>query len=86
MMLFNMFPHENRSKFFGPVRDVFYGWWMVGIVGFMITLMSITVFHGLGTLLVGLERHLFEVGLRCRAPLHLPQLEAPFWAQLEASW
>ena len=30
---------------------------MVGIVGFMITLMSITVFHGLGTLLVGLERH-----------------------------
>ena len=52
-----MFTRENRSKFFGPVRDVFYGWWMVGIVGFMITLMSITVFHGLGTLLVGLERH-----------------------------
>lgn len=56
-MIFNMFSAENRSKFYRPVRGVFYGWWIVGIAGFMITLMSVSVFQGLGTLLVGLERH-----------------------------
>ncbi|MDP7578616.1 MAG: MFS transporter [SAR202 cluster bacterium] len=56
-MKFHLFSPENPSKFSAPVRDVFYGWWIVGIAGFMITLMSISVFQGLGTLLVGLERH-----------------------------
>ncbi len=39
------------------VRGVFYGWWLVGIASFMLTLMSLTVFQGVGTLLVALERH-----------------------------
>ena len=38
------------------VRGVFYGWWLVGIASLMLTLMSLTVFQGLGTLLVALER------------------------------
>ena len=38
------------------VRGVFYGWWLVGIASFMLTLMSLTVFQGLGTLMVALER------------------------------
>ena len=56
-MKFHLFSPENRSKFSVPARDVFYGWWIVGVAGFMITLMSVCVFQGLGTLLVGLERH-----------------------------
>ncbi|MDP6715430.1 MAG: hypothetical protein QF368_12495, partial [SAR202 cluster bacterium] len=35
---------------------VFYGWWLVGVAAFMLTLMSLTVFQGLGTMLVTLER------------------------------
>ena len=38
------------------VRGVFYGWWLVGLSSFMLTLMSLTVFQGLGTMLVALER------------------------------
>ena len=36
--------------------DVFYGWWLVGVAAFLLTLMSLTVFQGLGTILVALER------------------------------
>ena len=36
--------------------DVFYGWWLVGLSSFMLTLMSLTVFQGLGVMLVALER------------------------------
>ena len=35
---------------------VFYGWWLVGLASFMLTLMSLTVFQGLGIMLVALER------------------------------
>ena len=35
---------------------MFYGWWLVGLSSFMLTLMSLTVFQGLGTMLVALER------------------------------
>ena len=38
------------------MRGVFYGWWLVGLASFMLTLMSLTVFQGLGTMLVALER------------------------------
>jgi len=35
---------------------VFYGWWLVGIAAFMLTLMALTVFQGLGTFVVALQR------------------------------
>ncbi len=38
------------------VSGVFYGWWLVGLSSFMLTLMSLTVFQGLGVMLVALER------------------------------
>lgn len=41
---------------FANVRGMFYGWWLVGLSSFMLTLMSLTVFQGLGTMLVALER------------------------------
>lgn len=44
-------PHPRLS----PGR-IFYGWWLVGIASLMLTLMSLTVFQGLGTILVALER------------------------------
>lgn len=44
-------------KKFGHATDVFYGWWLVGIAGGMLTLMAVSTFQGLGTILVGLERH-----------------------------
>ena len=43
-----------RSLF--PAENLFYGWWLVGVAAFLLTLMSLTVFQGLGTILVALER------------------------------
>ncbi len=40
----------------GRLSGVFYGWWLVGLSSFMLALMSLTVFRGLGTMLVALER------------------------------
>ena len=37
-------------------RGVFYGWWLAGVASVLLTLMSLTVFQGLGTMLVALER------------------------------
>jgi|TARA_B100000315_G_C14364330_1_gene489907 hypothetical protein len=34
-MIFNMFSPENQSNFSRPVRDVVYGWWILGIPGYM---------------------------------------------------
>ena len=55
-------PHDSgksRNRILGlPLTpgDVFYGWWLVGVAAFLLTLMSLTVFQGLGTILVALER------------------------------
>ena len=38
------------------VRGVFYGWWLVGISVVLLTLMALSVFQGLGTFLVALQR------------------------------
>ncbi len=35
---------------------MFYGWWLVGTASLMLTLMSLTVFQGIGTYFVALER------------------------------
>lgn len=40
----------------GMVRSVFYGWWLVGIAVVLLTLMALSVFQGLGTFLVALQR------------------------------
>ena len=37
-------------------ENVFYGWWLVGVSMVMLTLMAVSVFQGLGTFLVALER------------------------------
>ena len=55
-------PHDSgksRNRILGlpfTPGGVFYGWWLVGVAAFLLTLMSLTVFQGLGTILVALER------------------------------
>ena len=44
------------SGVYGGARGMFYGWKLVGICVFMLALMSVAVFQGLGTFLVALER------------------------------
>ena len=48
-------PRLSGSVSWRP-RDVFYGWWLVGVSAMMLTLMSVSVFQGIGTFLVALER------------------------------
>ena len=38
------------------ISNMFYGWWIVITSAILLTLMSLTVFQGLGTVLVSLER------------------------------
>ena len=37
-------------------RGVFYGWWLVGLIGFLLAIMAASVYQGLGTFFVVLER------------------------------
>ena len=46
----------TASRTLRSARGVFYGWWLVGVASVLLTLMSLTVFQGLGTMLVALER------------------------------
>ena len=46
-----------RDIFLGWHRSVFFGWYLVGISSFMLMLMSTTVFQGVGTFFVALERN-----------------------------
>lgn len=52
----NVFRPTSAREAVSGLRGVFYGWWLVGLASFMLTLMSLTVFRGLGTMLVALER------------------------------
>ena len=47
----------SESRLIRRARGVFYGWWIVASAVFMLTLMAVGVFQGLGTFLVALERH-----------------------------
>ncbi len=50
---------RNSTYFTNPVsafRDSFYGWKLVALSVFMLSLMALTVFQGLGTFLVAFER------------------------------
>ena len=55
-MRYSTFIYGSARQTVANVRGVFYGWWLVGLSSFMLTLMALTVFQGLGTMLVALER------------------------------
>ena len=48
--------HYSLPNLISKATGAFYGWKLVGISVFMLALMSLTVFQGLGTYLVALER------------------------------
>ena len=48
---------SSRANVARRARGVFYGWWMVGAASFIMTLMALTVFQGLGIFLVALQAH-----------------------------
>ena len=49
-------PSSSRRDVASKLGSVFYGWWLVGIGAFVLTLVSVTVFQGMGTFLVALQR------------------------------
>ena len=55
-MLFRSLLNEFHSSALSRVRGVFYGWWMVCLTAFLLTIMALGVFQGLGTMVAVLER------------------------------
>lgn len=55
-MRFPTLPFTTPAKAVQQARGVFYGWRLVAVGLFMLTLMAVSVFQGLGTFLVALER------------------------------
>ena len=39
-----------------PQSRIFYGWWLVGVGTFLLTLMSLSVFRGMGVMMVVLQK------------------------------
>lgn len=48
---------DTTQILYKKLSGVFYGWWLVGVATFMLMLMSASVFQGIGTFFVALERH-----------------------------
>ncbi len=48
-------PKSSRVPVIDDVRGVFRGWKLVGLAAFLLTIMSLTVFQGLGTFVVALQ-------------------------------
>ena len=70
----------GRAAFRGRL---FYGWWLVGLSSFMLTLMSLTVFQGLGTMLVALERRYGWSRTALSGALSLAQIEGAILGAIE---
>ena len=58
-----------------PGRRVFYGWWLVGLAVFLLTVMSSTSFQGLGLYLVALERKFAWSRTVLSAPFALARIQ-----------
>ena len=67
----------------GRARSVFYGWWLVCAGSFMLTLMSVCVFQGMGTFLVSLERHFNWSRTQLSGAFSVARLEGAMLGPLE---
>ena len=65
------------------VRGLFYGWWLVGAGSFMLTLMSVCVFQGMGAFLVSLERHFAWSRTQLSGAFSVARLEGALLGPLE---
>ena len=66
-----------------PGRRVFYGWWVVGLAVFLLTLVSSTSFQGLGLYLVALERKFGWSRTVISAPFALARVQGAVIGPLE---
>ena len=82
-------PHDSgksRNRTLGlpfTPGGVFYGWWLVGVAAFLLTLMSLTVFQGLGTILVALERQFGWSRTALSGAFSLARVEGAFLGPVE---
>ena len=74
---------ETLSQAARPGRRVFYGWWLVGVAVFMLTVMSSTSFQGLGMYLVALERKFGWSRTVLSAPFSLSRVQGAVIGPLE---
>ena len=73
----------SESRLMRRARGVFYGWWIVGSAAFMLTLMAVGVFQGLGTFLVALERHFGWSRTQLSGAFSLARVEGAILGPLE---
>ncbi len=66
-----------------PGRRIFYGWWLVGLAVFMLTLMASTSFQGIGMYLVALERKFGWSRTVLSAPFSLARVQGAVIGPLE---
>ncbi|MCH8206885.1 MAG: MFS transporter, partial [Chloroflexi bacterium] len=74
---------QTVSQAAPPGRRVFYGWWLVGLAVFLLTLMSSTSFQGLGMYLVVLERKFGWSRTILSAPFALARVQGAVIGPLE---
>jgi len=79
----NVFRPTSAREAVAGVRGVFYGWWLVGLSSIMLTLMSLTVFQGLGTMLVALERQFLWSRTALSGAFSLARIEGAVLGPLE---
>ena len=64
-------------------RGIFYGWWLVGITGLIMSLGSVPLFHALGVWSVALERQFHWTRTQLSFAFVLSRAEAGFLGPVE---
>ena len=73
---------QQTPQFKNP-KDVFYGWWLVGITVFTLTSVITPIFQGLGFFFVALEREFLWSRLILSIPFSLSRIEGALLGPLE---
>ncbi|GIS65181.1 MAG: hypothetical protein CM1200mP3_14290 [Chloroflexota bacterium] len=68
------------------ISNMFYGWWIVITSAILLTFMSLTVFQGLGTVLVSLERQYGWSRTALSGAFSLARVEGAILALLKGFW
>ena len=77
MRIFQQTPQLKNPK------DIFYGWWIVGITVFTLTAVITPIFQGLGFFFVALEREFLWSRLVLSIPFSLSRIEGALLGPLE---
>ncbi len=74
---------DTFQIFYRKLSSIFYGWWLIGIATFMLMLMSATVFQGIGTFFVVLERNFGWTRTTLSGAFALARAEGALFGPLE---